>query len=671
MSNIAVIEPSRLRLRSDLDSTRIEEGQRASRIVIDEVSGRFSRISERGWQQLCGRNADTLLWHQAYNAGWTRVRADVVTPYFSLLAIRIPLGSIDAVAKSMARFSGILFAPAAIVMWSLVIASALILALSRSTQWMHAAENLPLFLQSTNSLGIAVAFLVTKTIHELAHAVMCRRMGASSNSIGVFLFCGLPCPYCDVTDVWRLPSALGRAAVMLAGIYVELIIAAMATFVWCAANDPAIRMYAMNLMLVCGISTVLFNANPLMRYDGYYVLSDWLRSTNLRREARDCFQSVVVSRIAGRGYGRPRRYDRRAIGLSVYHVASLLYRTLVLVAIATLLMGVAAAMHLRFIAVVLVAMAAMAMILQQFKSSFNMLRGEGGWMNVHYSRRLAIAMSIVGLLAAILFVPVPRYRQVQGVVDSADAVSVFLPPDSQLDSVATEIGSQVQASQWIATLDSNMESIHLAQLQGELRLARLRSDLARRRSLNRPEVASQWTTLQAAEKSVEMLLDAAGKRLDEAVVRSPISGTVVPPSPQSSQENSGKSIWLAGQVGTVINSRDPWCRISPDGARHAIFRIDARDHELVTAGTHVRIHLDDGSSQVVSSNIESVSAIHADLQSITREANYQILCPLPAVAIDEMMDSIGIPCSGVIRLPSRAIGADFAKWIGEFVSGRI
>ncbi|MFG0261703.1 MAG: peptidase M50, partial [Novipirellula sp. JB048] len=421
MSLIAVpipaIEPPPFRLRSDLDSSKIEQGQRPARIVIDEVSGRFSRISERGWQQLCSRDADTRLWHQAWGAGWTRTRTDHAARRFSWLAIRIPLGSIDRVARSLAPLSGVLFAPAAIMAWSLVIIAAFGVALSRSAQWMHTADQLPLFLQSTNAMVIAASFVVTKLVHELAHAVMCRRMGARSKSIGIFLFCGLPCPYCDVTDVWRLPSALARGAVMLAGIYVELIIAALATLVWCVAIDPTVRMHAMNLMLVCGISTVLFNANPLMRYDGYYVLSDWLRSTNLRREASDCFRSVVVSRIAGRGYDRPRRYDRRAIALSVYHVASLLYRSVVLVAIASLLIGVAATIHLRFIAVVLVALAATAIILRQGRAGFHMLRGEGSWMKVPYARRLTIVVAIVGLGAAFVFVPIPRYRQVRGVVD--------------------------------------------------------------------------------------------------------------------------------------------------------------------------------------------------------------------------------------------------------------
>ncbi|WP_442509721.1 hypothetical protein SH528x_001311 [Novipirellula sp. SH528] len=671
MSNTPAIEPPRLSIRSDLDSIRIDEGQRAARLVIDDVSGRFSRVTERAWQQLSRRDANPMLWKQAHHAGWTRTRSSATPGRFSLLAIRIPLGSIDGIAKWMAGYSGVLFAPIAIVLWSVMIAAALLLALSRSPQWIHGVQNLPQFLSSTNSILIAATFLATKTVHELAHAVMCRRMGARSKSVGVFLFCGVPSPYCDVTDVWRLPSALSRAAVMLAGIYVELIIAAIATFVWCGANDPAIRLLAMNLMIVCGISTVLFNANPLMRYDGYFVLMDWVRSTNLRREARDCFQSTVISRIAGTAYGRSRRYDFRGIALSIYHAASLMYRSLILVAIATLVLSLAGAVHLRLVAVLVVTLAATAMMLRQIKTSFGILRGEGHWMKVRSWRRFAVVLSLLGILALALLLPLPRYRHVVGIVDSADAVNVFLPPDSQINTVTTEVGQHVQAKQLIATLAKDHELIEAARLQGELRLAKLRSNLARRTALDRPQVASQWTTLQAAEKSVEMLLDDVHQRLDQTNVVAPIAGTMLPPTPQSETTERASSIWLSGQVGALADSREPWCRISPQGQRHAIFQIDARDHDKIKNGTEIRIHLQNGSTEVCSTTIQSVSAIQADSQSIIQEANYQILCPLPASESDEMMDSIGAACSGVIRLPSRAIAADLVYWISEFVRGQI
>ncbi|EMI20448.1 membrane protein [Rhodopirellula maiorica SM1] len=671
MSSTPATEPPRSSLRSDLDSIRIDEGQRAARLVIDDVSGRFSRISERAWQQLCRRDAGPMLWKQAHQAGWTRTRSSIASRRFSLLAIRIPIGSIDGIANWMAGYSGVLFAPIAIMLWSAVIVAALLLAISRSPQWIHGLQNLPYFLSATHSLLIAATFLATKTVHELAHAVMCRRMGARSKSVGIFLFCGVPSPYCDVTDVWRLPSAIRRAAVMLAGIYVELIIAAIATFVWCAANDPAIRLLAMNLMIVCGVSTVLFNANPLMRYDGYFVLMDWVRSTNLRREARDCFQATVTSRIAGAAYGRFRRHDFRGIALSIYHAASLGYRSLILIAIATLLLSVADAIHLRFVAVVIVTLAATAMLLRQIKSLYVVLRGEGHWMRVRSWRRFVVVLTLVGMLIAVLLIPVPRYRHVVGIVDAADAVNVFLPPDSQIQTVATEVGEHVREKQLLATLANSYELIEQARLDGELRLAELQTIIARRSALDRPQVATKWATLQAAEDSVKMLLNDVHRRLDQTNVVAPVAGTILPPSPRTETTGDASSIWMAGQVGGLADSREPWCRISPQGQRQAIFRIDARDHDKIIKGSEICVHLQNGSTEVFSTEIQSVSAIEIDSQSITQEANYQILCPLPNSDSAEMMDSLGATCSGVIRLPSRAIAADLVYWISEFVRGQI
>jgi len=656
-------------IRRDLHSLPVQGYARACRMVIDDVSGKFARISEHAWQRLHGDRVDPSLSTQAKVADWTCERLATVTKPFSLLAIQIPLGSVDGLAKRLAPICGFLFSPIAILFWMTIIVTSMVMLLSRSEAWMTSLRLLPEYLRSANAFWIGSTFLVTKIVHELAHATMCRRMGAVSKSVGVYLFCGVPCPYCDVTDVWRIPHPLRRAAVMLAGIYVELIIAAIATWVWVLANDPATRMVAMNLILVCGISTVLFNANPLMRYDGYYVLMDAIGSTNLRREARESFESAILARIAGKHYRKTRRSDKQAIWMSIYHVASTIYRTTVLFAIAALIVHIANQFQLNALGIGLVGMVAVRSTLAQAKGCVGVIQGKGNWIGVSPWRRISIVSSVIAALLLILFTPLPRYREVTGVIDSADSSGVFLPPSCQLLEVRTEYGDRVIAGDTLALLDNETERIEITRLEGELRLANLRSELARRDALAHPEISDQWKTLQAAEESVAALLEKARQRLAQTRVQTSHSGIVIPAQPTTSMDDSKQGVWLASLVGSINDSRQPFCRIATSEDRQAIFLLDAKDQRWVTQGTEIRVRIDHGVSDSIDTKIESVSQMTEDRTSVTRDAVYEVICPLPSAHHEPLQDSIGRSCVGVVKLPSRNLASDLVNLLSELVSG--
>ncbi len=124
----------------------------------------------------------------------------------------------------------------------------------------------------------------TKVLHEIGHALTCKHFGGECHQIGPMLLVFTPALYCDTSDSWMLPSRWQRAAVGMAGIATEVLLAAIATFVWVSTAPGLVHYIATNVMLVCSVSTLLFNANPLLRYDGYYVLSDLCDVPNLGRE---------------------------------------------------------------------------------------------------------------------------------------------------------------------------------------------------------------------------------------------------------------------------------------------------------------------------------------------------------------------------------------------------
>src|ERR1700737_2089331 len=173
-----------------------------------------------------------------------------------------------------------------------------------------------------------IALGVVKVIHEFGHGLSCKAFGGEVHEMGALFLCLSPCLYCNVSDAWTLPNKWWRIIISFAGIYVELIIAATATWIWWySPAHPFINNMSLSLMVVCSVSTVVFNANPLMRYDGYYILADWLEIPNLRDRSNRFLQRLCMDYCLGIEV-QPEQYMAlwRRISFLLYAVISWVYR---------------------------------------------------------------------------------------------------------------------------------------------------------------------------------------------------------------------------------------------------------------------------------------------------------------------------------------------------------
>jgi putative peptide zinc metalloprotease protein len=152
------------------------------------------------------------------------------------------------------------------------------------------------FFDAQNWLWLGITLAVTKVLHEFGHGMSCKHLGGECHEMGVMLLVMTPCLYCNVSDSWMLPNRWHRAAIGAAGMYVEVVLASICTFIWWFSDpDTVINNIALNVMFISSVSTVMFNANPLLRYDGYYILSDILEIPNLRQKA-----STILNRKLGK-----------------------------------------------------------------------------------------------------------------------------------------------------------------------------------------------------------------------------------------------------------------------------------------------------------------------------------------------------------------------------------
>ena len=209
----------------------------------------------------------------------TRRRGRWLTGLKNPFALRFPLVDPD---RFLVRFLPLvrpLAGRAGMLLWLAVVATAALLAL---LHWPELTRNLAdRVLRPENLVALWLVYPLVKLLHELAHGFVTRLHGGEVHEMGVMLLAFIPIPYVVASSSAAFPDKRRRMAVAAAGIAAELFVASLALFVWLAVGPGWVSAIAFNVLLVGGVSTLLFNGNPLLRYDGYYVLADWLEIPNL------------------------------------------------------------------------------------------------------------------------------------------------------------------------------------------------------------------------------------------------------------------------------------------------------------------------------------------------------------------------------------------------------
>ena len=228
------------------------------------------------------------------------------------LSFRVPLGSPGRLLDRTGRLKNHLFSPASLACWVVLVVAGL---LTWIAHWDEAADYAGRWLASPRYLLIAwLCYPAIKLIHEAAHALAIRRWGGDVHEVGLALLFLTPLPYVDASEATLLPRRYQRCMVSAAGIAAELAIAAAAMIAWAALEPGLLRDIMFSVALTGSLSTLLFNANPLMRLDGYYVMCDLLQLPNLASRSSAWWRDALVRRglgVSGRQTLRTGRTERR------------------------------------------------------------------------------------------------------------------------------------------------------------------------------------------------------------------------------------------------------------------------------------------------------------------------------------------------------------------------
>lgn len=255
------------------------------------------------------------------------------------ISFKIPLFNPEELLKKVYSVSRPMFGPMFLAVWLLVVS---IGAMTAWFSWDEFWNNHIQAFSSIDFLWVGITWLLLKVVHESAHAVLCKHYGGRVPSSGILLLLFIPLPYVDVSSSWHFRSAFQRIMVSAAGMMAELMIASVSIIAWINCEPGPLRFHLSNLIIAATLHTLLFNINPLMRFDGYYMLVDAIGIPNLYTRGRSRVKSFAKWLFFGIKFShRSEPSKKQFFIVSTYGVLSLLWMVLICVSISVAAIGIA------------------------------------------------------------------------------------------------------------------------------------------------------------------------------------------------------------------------------------------------------------------------------------------------------------------------------------------
>jgi putative peptide zinc metalloprotease protein len=479
------------------------------------------------------------------------------------------------------------------------------------------------FFAAENWIWLAVALAATKILHEFGHALSCKHFGGECHEMGVMLLVLTPCLYCNVSDSWTLPSKWRRAAIGAAGMYVEVVIASLCVFLWWFSNPGILNYLCLSTIFVCSVGTVLFNGNPLLRYDGYYILSDLLEIPNLRQKA----SSILSRKLGAWCLGLKEPADpflprRKREWFAAYAVAAAVYRWVVTLAILWFLHKMFEPYRLEIVGQLLAGGMIYASVGRPLWRVFQFFRVPGRIHQVNRKRMYATGGLLAAALAFALFAPLPAATYCGFELQPRDAAPVYVDVPGVLEEIAVQPGQTVQAGQTLGRLKNIDARLAVAQLAGRRDQAQARLASLEQQRFRNAEAALEIGQARETLQAVEEQLRKKQRDLERLSLVAPVTGTVLPPPsvPPRDADEVELATWsgtplATRNLGATLGESTLFCRIGDPRAFEAVLVIDQADIETVAVGQTVELQFDQMAGEIITGRVAEVARTELELSS--------------------------------------------------------
>jgi len=433
----------------------------------------------------------------------------------NLIFIKVPLLNPDRILGAALPLFRWMLSPAFVLLWLLLISSALYLVFANWNRFTSSALGV---FSISNTLWLLGIWILLKFIHEFFHGLACKKYGGDVYEAGVIMILFAPIGYVDATSAWRFPSRWQRIYTSFAGMYIEFFIASIATWVWVGSEPGLAQHLAYNVMIIASINALLFNANPLMKFDGYYILSDLLKIPNLYGEGQAWLRGQARRWMLGLSPAVSRGSLRTRIIVAVYGLMSFVWRSLLVIT----LLFVAASLFKGAGLIIALLSAGVILGVPLFKFIKFLFKGDA--REKPSMLYFVSAMTLVGLLSVTAATRISWAKSLSapGIVDFLDLKTVYAESSGFVSRVNIQTQQQVKAGEVLLELKN-------AELEGALREAELELQklaLQRRAYL----LARQIAESQAMQRKIDSamaLRDDLQRKLASLILRAPQDGEIV------------------------------------------------------------------------------------------------------------------------------------------------
>jgi putative peptide zinc metalloprotease protein len=538
----------------------------------------------------------------------------------SLLSIRLPGWDPDASLQVLNRWLSWIYHPVTGILACLLVVAAWSMLLVQFDEFRSRLPEFQQFFSWRNLVWLWLTLGATKVIHEFGHGLTCRHFGRECHEMGVMLLVFSPTLYCDVTDSWMLRDKWQRIGIAAGGMVIEIILSAIAIFVWWFTTPGLLNHLCLNVFFVTTITTVIFNANPLMRYDGYYMLSDWLGIPNLRTKATKQLQDTFAETCLGISSTPDQLMPSTGkLWFITYAIAATLYGWSILSAILLFLYVVLKPYGLQSIGVTMAVLSLSGIVGNIF---FNVWRILAAPRNEPMSRPRTAATLVVVLVlvSAALAVPLPWYIEAPFLIEPHDVTHVMTPAPGQLVSFDVRPGEMVQQGRVLARLrdDEKEDQLRRLEVAKESQLAEIAMLLAL-------ELPGEHALAQKRLQTIESQIDELKQQIGELTIRAPIAGQIVasPKVPTPPQTTRKRLPQWSGHVGSPDNlgcllpTRTQLLSIAPDHRMQAVLYLDQAHREDLVVGQPIQIKFEHLAVQTFEAEVVDIAREQSDVAPAT------------------------------------------------------
>ncbi len=457
--------------------------------------------------------------------------------FMNPLSIKIPLFDPDKFLTRLTPFARMIFSKAGLWFWLLTITLALILGLTHAEAL--ASDIADIELSSMQLITLWLIYPIVKAIHELGHGLALKAWGGEVHETGINLLVFMPIPYVDATASWSFGNKWRRMVVGAAGIFAELFLAALALFLWVSVEPGLVKEAALSVILIATLSTLLFNGNPLLRYDGYFVFEDWLEIPNLStRSTRYYYYLIQKYFLKMTPALSPATAKGEEKWFLFYGFFAPLYRLFILLGIALYLID-----SFLVVGVVLALWAiTKQLVLPLIKGVLFLTLNKA--LESRRLRGISLILAVSFGFIAIISIPVPTITYTEGIVWTAKGCQVTAGTAGFVEKLLVDAGTQVKINQPTIQLVNHELTAQYQELK--FKLSELNAQYIAQQRQNRVKAAM----IQDDLHSVQTEFTQISEQLEKLTIHSHTDGKFV--SAQS-QDLMGRFVKRGEVLGHIID----------------------------------------------------------------------------------------------------------------------